>query len=85
MIKSLITSKLSGLINNYDEIVIYNQYGTENGFNFALINELVLRNYKGKIISKALKNEFGSHQTVEEALKEQKMDVASFIKGLNNE
>ena len=83
--KPLNLGVINDLINNYDEIIIFNQYGTENGFNFALINELILRNYKGKIISKALKNEFGSHQTVEEALKEQKMDVASFIKGLSNE
>lgn len=80
--KPLNLSVISDLIENYDEIVIFNQYGTENGFNFALINELILRDYKGKITSKALKNDFGSHQTIEGGLKDQNMDVESFIKGL---
>ena len=83
--KPLNLGVLSDLIANYDEIVIFNQYATENGFNYALVNELVKGGYKGKITSKALVLDFGKHQSNEDGLKEQKMDVESFISGLKNE
>ena len=83
--KPLNLSFISNFINKYDEIVIFNQYGTENGFNFALINELIKQGYKGKIISKALSNDFRAQQSIKEALKEQKMDVNSLFEELNNE
>ena len=76
---------ISEFINKYDEIIIFNQYSTENGFNYALISELVKKNFKGKITSKSLNLDFGKHQSVSEALIEQEMDVNSFIKGLKNE
>lgn len=68
--------------DKYDEIVIFNQYGTENGFNYFVINELNKVGYEGKIRSFALALEFGSSQSTKDGLIEQKMDVDSFLKGL---
>ena len=83
--KPLNLGAVEALINKYDEIVIFNQYATENGFNNALINLLIKNGYKGKICSKALSLNFNSHQSIEDGLKEQKMDAKSFIEGLNDE
>lgn len=76
---------IENFVGKYEEIIIFNQYGTENGFNFALINSLVKYGFKGKIISKALMNDFGSHQSTDEGLKEQKMDVNSLFEELIHE
>ena len=76
---------IENFVGKYEEIIIFNQYGTENGFNFALINSLVKYGFKGKIISKALMSDFGSHQSTEEGLKEQKMDVNSLFEELIHE
>lgn len=76
---------IENFVGKYEEIIIFNQYGTENGFNFALINSLVKYGFKGKIISKALMSDFGSHQSTDEGLKEQKMDVNSLFEELIHE
>lgn len=73
------------IVDKYDEIIIFNQYATENGFNNSVINALIKRNFKGKITSKALELGFGKSQALEDSLKEQKMDVNSFIESLRNE
>lgn len=80
--KPLNLSVIKDLAHNYDEIVVYNPYSVENGFNLAFINELIKCGFKGNIISRALKSNFGTHQTIEEGLKEQKMDVNSFVESL---
>lgn len=75
-------SAVEDILENYDEVIIFNQYATKNGFNNALIDKLIERGYKGNIISKALKVSFGRTQTIKEGLKEQRMDVDSFFEDL---
>ena len=42
----------------YENIIIYDAYGTENGFAKGLLSELMLAGYQGKVISRAIPNQF---------------------------
>lgn len=71
--------------NEYKKIIIYNIYGTKNGFNNLVINELVNQNYKGMIKSFALELKFEPTKTIYEALKDEKLDLDSIFAEINNE
>ena len=56
-------------ILKYEKIVIYNPYETNNGFVNTFINEIILKNFKGKIIIKTIPEEFIAHMSINEQLK----------------
>lgn len=67
---------------NYEKVVIYNIYGTKNGFNNYLISILIENGYKGNIVSLAVPDTFISHQTIEEALVENSISINDLDKVL---
>lgn len=70
------------ILKQHKKIIIYNVYGLENGFNSLLLNYINSLGMKkdNKIISLAIPKKFIKHQTVEEALKEEKLDLDSLFK-----
>lgn len=55
---------IDGILST-DEIVIYDAYGTENGFNESVEKYLLENSYKGKVKTFALPNVFIAHDTIE--------------------
>ena len=72
-------------MKDYKHIVIYDIYGTKEGFANNVIDKLVEQNYKGEIHVLTVPTDFIRHMTIPEQLKELKLDIESlkeFIKGL---
>jgi len=70
--KPMDLSALEDLLN-YDRIVIYDAYATENGFAQALSCELIKRNYHGSVIIKAIPDQFIDHASIDEQKAEFKL------------
>lgn len=64
-------------ILDFKNILIINTMATESGFNNMLISYLIKNNYKGKIISKAIKKEFISQGTINEQMQDSLVDIQS--------
>ena len=71
-------------IINHDNIIILNTMAPSNGFNNKLISRLNELNYKGNIISKAVKNEFIEQGTIEEQLIDSGIDKKSILSIINS-
>lgn len=71
-------------ISTFDNIIIVNIMATENGFNNKLIAYLNRLNYKGNIISKAVKNEFIVQATIKEQMIDSSVDISSTIELIND-
>ena len=71
-------------IINHDNIIILNTMASSNGFNNKLISRLNELNYKGNIISKAVKNEFIEQGTIEEQLMDNGIDKKSILSIINS-
>lgn len=50
----------------YENILVYDSYGVENGFASKLGSVLMKAGYKGKFIAKAIGNDFVSHMSIKE-------------------
>ena len=67
---------LEGLLE-YKHIIIYDIYGTEEGFASAVLRKLNDLNYQGKVHILALPNIFVKQGTIEEQLKDLNRDIKS--------
>lgn len=65
---------------NYENIIIYNAYATENGFARYLESVLLEQGYKGHVTLKAVPNTFVKQATIDEQRKEFGIDIESIIK-----
>ena len=50
----------------YENILVYDSYGVENGFASKLGSVLMKAGYKGNFIAKAIGNDFVSHMSIKE-------------------
>ena len=50
----------------YDNVLVYDSYGVENGFASKLGSVLMKAGYKGKFVAKAIGNDFVSHMSIKE-------------------
>ena len=72
----------------YKDIVIYDIYGTKEGFASYLLTYLIGKGYKGNIHVYALENTFYKHGSISEQLENAKLDLISldkYIKDIQNE
>lgn len=72
---------------DYKTIIIYDPYGTENGFSYHLENALISLNYKGNIIKRTIPIKYVKKATILEQEIENNVDIESttkFLEGLNN-
>jgi 1-deoxy-D-xylulose-5-phosphate synthase len=75
-----IDKKLLSSLLSYKKIIVYNIYGTKNGFNDVIADFLLENNYTGEFISLAVKDNFVPTQTIKEAILSQNLDIESLIK-----
>ena len=59
--------------------LIYDAYATINGFASCLSSLLLNKGYKGKIICRAIKNEFVKQATIEEQRKQFNVSIDDII------
>ena len=74
--KELISSELI----NYQTIIIYDAYATENGFVSYLATHLMENGYKGQVIIKSIPSVYVEHATQKEQLEQFGLDVDSILK-----
>ena len=65
---------------DFDNVIIYDPYGTENGFTMHVNNKLNQLGYKGKIINFALPNDFIKKGSVEQQKSRYGVDVKALLK-----
>ena len=78
---------ISSLLN-YKDIIIYDIYGTKEGFASYLTTNLISKGYKGNIHIYALENAFYKHGNIYEQLESAKLDLLSldkYVKDIKNE
>lgn len=67
---------------SYEKIIIYNPYATKHGFSNNLTCELIYNGYKGEMISLSVPEKFIKHASIQETLKDLKLDIDSLIENL---
>ena len=65
---------------SYDKVIIYDAYATEVGFPQCVSAKLMEKGYKGKVIVKAVPNQFVKHATVNEQKEEFGLLVNDIVK-----
>lgn len=71
---------LNDINNNYQKVIIYDPYGTENGLASLIAKKLIKLGYQGKTIIKTLPNEYITHGNVKEQLMSLNLDIESVLK-----
>ena len=78
--KPLDEELISSELINYQTIIIYDAYATENGFVSYLATHLIENGYKGQIIIKSIPSVYVEHATQKEQLEQFGLDVDSILK-----
>ena len=70
-------------LTSYENVIIYDPYGIEEGFCYHVEAELRRLGFKGNIRTFGIKNEFITCGTIEQQLKRQNLDIDSIIEEIN--
>ena len=73
------TDMLDSLFN-FKELIIYDAYATEVGFARDVVSYLGLKNFKGKIIVRTIKNEFVKQNTIQTQKQNYELTIEDIIK-----